>query len=951
MADDPSAVLDADLSDWSDEEDEEDDTAAGAAEDGAGAAGAQPGATTTGDTTLAPGAAHPAAVLGAASALGGNVGLCHEANRAYALSIAARLQHRPAMTPAPDQPDRELGAAAAAPAPLAGGSTYIDRAPWLPGFTRPTHAVPRARADGSGAVFGGNAGMLGHYWSSFELSSLPLQQRGPCCTLHEATIVRETLWMLHGAETFVYERAPVSGGEAGGDGPRLTPRAGVQVSHLSPTAVARVLDKFAQAGGALLEVAAFVEWALAARSVVPEAYRAFAAQVAAFRKSLRERLTSLETSVFTLMMLAETLEADLKLAKCLARLVRQGVPYPPTAAVPNARRAATLLNVLYEAAIERECMSETTGGMAVLSVTLFAAAIKPLLTAVDLWLNKGILTDQHDEFPIVAGAGSSSKHARDFTTWDSAYTLREGEAKGDVPRFFEPVLDQILVAGKTVWLLNNISKRDSHHHHHEVSDSSIYDHVMHAITKAVELPLDPRILQHSEPPLAGPGGGGAVHALAVHEPGSPSTGGRAATTVSATSARRHLFPSEEDYLQHQAIADAFAWDQDTPPPAHTHVPAVPEQHGALVTPGTGAPRTPWKLAVSIFEALDEQVRRQYEEGSSHLLRELRDGHGWLEHMGIFQGVFLHKAGDQLHAVFCAIFDRIMNGDLWEDSAELTTLLHANLLATSWSHLRTRLKVHVGGAGAGADTPPAVEQGGGTAGPGSGPGPVALTLDAVDNIRFEYEVSWPMSLFMGPATQDSYSQVFTFVLRLKWAKWNLDGIRTKHLDQLARTRTMDSLLHRLHVFRMHLITSINAFSSYIMTRILHTLGIEYMDKLAKAADLDEVRRLNEWYLDTVKDRCMLTDRAKSVRWAFLKILEVAIEYRDLWNRLEATPVSSLERIAFAMEADFMQLEDRFVKSCKFVVTLLDSINRRGIFPHLALLYEMLVGFDKQPRIWQ
>ena len=91
--------------------------------------------------------------------------------------------------------------------------------------------------------------------------------------------------MLHGAETFVYERAP--GG--GGDGPRLTPRAGVRVSHLSPTAVARVLDKFAQAGGALLEIAAFVTWALAARSGVPEAYRAFAAQVAAFCKSLRER--------------------------------------------------------------------------------------------------------------------------------------------------------------------------------------------------------------------------------------------------------------------------------------------------------------------------------------------------------------------------------------------------------------------------------------------------------------------------------------------------------------------------------------------------------------------------------------------------------------------------------------------------------------------------------------
>ena len=137
------------------------------------------------------------------------------------------------------------------------------------------------------------------------------------------------------------------------------------------------------------------------------------------------------------------------------------------------------------------------------------------------------------------------------------------------------------------------------------------------------------------------------------------------------------------------------------------------------------------------------------------------GSGLIQHIEIFQGVFLHKAGDQMHGVFCEIFERIVRGEVWQDAAELTSLLHSTLLATSWRHLRTHLKVRV-------DSSATPETGASEAGTRQTNSPVGLSLSVVEAIHLEYDVSWPMSLIIGPSTQEDYSEIFTFLLKIKWA---------------------------------------------------------------------------------------------------------------------------------------------------------------------------------------
>ena len=158
---------------------------------------------------------------------------------------------------------------------------------------------------------------------------------------------------------------------------------------------------------------------------------------------------------------------------------------------------------------------------------------------------QGILTDNYNEFVVVAGPGANDGDRRDNSTWINRFELRQGGADstpklcGDflydadsTPRFLHPVLNQILVAGKTVWLLKDISDRDDH----PLSGLSVYQQVMDAIEKVVP------------PGEAGSGGDAAI-------PGSPS-----GSMHETAPTRRHLFTSEEDFLQHSAIDEAFDWD-------------------------------------------------------------------------------------------------------------------------------------------------------------------------------------------------------------------------------------------------------------------------------------------------------------------------------------------------------------------------------------------------------
>jgi hypothetical protein len=137
---------------------------------------------------------------------------------------------------------------------------------------------------------------------------------------------------------------------------------------------------------------------------------------------------------------------------------------------------------------------------------------------------------------------------------------------------------------------------------------------------------------------------------------------------------------------------------------------------------------------------------------------------------------------------------------------------------------------------------------------------------------------------------------------------------------------------------------------MMTRVLHSLGVKLQEQLTCAQDLDEIRLLLEQYARTVKDRCLLRDRATTIRKAILELLEVAMDYRIAWDRLSVASPTRIRAAVLESETEFRRIEARFSKSCDFLMTLLRSALRQNIYPHLRMLYETLKGVGAYSPIW-
>ena len=60
---------------------------------------------------------------------------------------------------------------------------------------------------------------------------------------------------------------------------------------------------------------------------------------------------------------------------------------------------------------------------------------------------------------------------------------------------------------------------------------------------------------------------------------------------------------------------------------------------------------------------------------------------------------------------------------------------------------------------------------------------------------------------------------------------------------------------------------------------------YAEKLSKAKDLEEVRRLHDWYLDTVKDRCLLTVRRCQQSNPLRRVFSLHSLHTRVWGLLQ------------------------------------------------------------------
>ena len=126
--------------------------------------------------------------------------------------------------------------------------------------------------------------------------------------------------------------------------------------------------------------------------------------------------------------------------------------------------------------------------------------------------------------------------------------------------------------------------------------------------------------------------------------------------------------------------------------------------------------------------------------------------------------------------------------------------------------------------------------------------------------------------------------------------------------------------------------IHALYSYLMTRILHDLGVEFREKLARASDLDDVCELHMWYVTTVKERCLLSDRASTVKNAIAKLIGVALRFRQKWDSTLVFGAQSNASVTAGSTVQFSDIETDFNRCCQFLSSMMANLLKNGSYTH-------------------
>ncbi|ETE70075.1 Gamma-tubulin complex component 5, partial [Ophiophagus hannah] len=230
----------------------------------------------------------------------------------------------------------------------------------------------------------------------------------------------------------------------------------------------------------------------------------------------------------------------------------------------------------------------------------------------------------------------------------------------------------------------------------------------------------------------------------------------------------------------------------------------------------------------------------------------------VEYLQAMRNFFLLEAGDTMYDFYTSIFDKIREKDTWQSEAFLNVQLQ-EAVGQRYPEDSLRLSILCENIDIAKKK---------------------LPVHTLDGLILSYKVPWPVDIVISVECQKIYNQVFLLLLQIKWAKYSLDVLRFHELvtaaEKLQNDRGMildqEAVLqvgfqsepikqqtHRMFLLRMKLMHFVNSLHNYIMTRILHSTGLEFQHQVEEAKDLDQLIKIHYRYLSTIHDRCLLREK--------------------------------------------------------------------------------------------
>ncbi|XP_029938305.1 gamma-tubulin complex component 5 [Salarias fasciatus] len=766
-------------------------------------------------------------------------------------------------------------------------------------------------------------------WDQHLYNTDPLYLPEEKAFVTESQVIRETLWLLSGVKKqFIFQHH---------DG-KVSVRNNVAVTHLTSNCLHSVLEHIALYGQAVFRLQRFIDEvtgyssepcppgsssSYSSKKGSEPPFRTYQAFVWALNKnftSFKAELTTIEKEVIcndetvTLSAVLERLGPHLAQIEVLHKVFCTGVAEVPPG-TPNVVRASHLLNTLYKAIIEYDSVGEASEQTVALLFSLWTETVRPYLEIVDEWIVHGHLFDPAKEFIIQRNKDVPVNH-RDF--WYATYTLysvsetvendeklndsASGSSGGDqsssnrqltMVSFLKPVLKQIIMAGKSMQLLKNLDCKEP-----EQSEGSSRDAERKSLYTLFLESVQSRLCSQEESPTD--------------------------TVTEQQATQRSLVKMQSIMAQHLEIDGVH-----DPLLAINFARLYLEQNdfherfsgGDFIVDRSSQSVTCQTFELTLRSCLYPHIEKQYIECCGKLMKTLKKDYKLLEYLQAMRNYFLLEAGDTMYDFYTAIFNKVQKNENWQQPSFLDVQLQ-EAVGQRYPEDSSRLSVVLENIDSSKKKNPVTNM-------------EVLTLS--------YKVPWPVDIVISSECQKIYNQMFLLLLQIKWAKYSLDTLRfsdiiefTKKLEETSGSAAgkVRQQIHRLCLLRVKLMHFVNSVHNYIMTRILHSTGLEFQHQVQEAKDLDQLIKIHYRYLATIHDRCLLREKISFLKEAILKVLNLALMLSD---RRQAGQSALSTEFIDKVESDF--------NNCHlFLVMVLNKAVCRGSFPHLeSLTLSLMAGF--------
>ncbi|XP_034879790.1 gamma-tubulin complex component 5 isoform X3 [Mirounga leonina] len=753
---------------------------------------------------------------------------------------------------------------------------------------------------------------LAAFWDQHLYSSDPLYVPDDRVFVTETQVIRETLWLLSGVKKlFIFQLI---------DG-KVTVRNSIIVTHLTHSCLRSVLEQIAAYGQVVFRLQEFIdevmghssEGMLPGNGSLPKklteapfrTYQAFMWALYKYFISFKKELTDIEKYIInndttiTLAIVVDKLSPRLAQLKVLHKVFSTGVAEVPPD-TRNVVRASHLLNTLYKAILEYDNVGEASEQTVSLLFSLWVETVRPYLQIVDEWIVHGHLCDCAREFIIqsVSEKTENEEKMSDNASASSGSDQGPSSRQHTMVSFLKPVLKQIIMAGKSMQLLKNLQCVESTTSQDTARDAerkSLYTLFLESVQSR---------LRHGDP---------TAQVLTEQQVTKENL------IKMQSIAERHL---ELDDVHDPLLAINFARLYLEQSDFHEKFAG-----GDICVDRSSESVTCQTFELTLRSCLYLHIDKQYLECCGNLMRTLKKDYRLVEYLQAMRNFFLMEGGDTMYDFYTSIFDKIREKETWQNVSFLNVQLQeavgqrypedSSRLSISYENVDTTKK--------------------------------KLPVHILDGLTLSYKIPWPVDIVISLECQKIYNQVFLLLLQIKWAKYSLDVLLFGELANTAgKPQLREGLLceqdttaqfgpqkepirqqiHRMFLLRVKLMHFVNSLHNYIMTRILHSTGLEFQHQVEEAKDLDQLIKIHYRYLSTIHDRCLLREKVSFVKEAIMKVLNLALMFADGWQAgLGAWQMESIEK----MESDF--------KNCHmFLVTVLNKAVCRGSFPHCE--YTML-----------